>query len=62
MDPPFRAYEGSDSFLFACYSHADADTVYPSLAAMHRGGLHVWYDEGIEAGLRRFLLVDPSAS
>lgn len=50
MNTPFPAYQGADSFVFICYSHADAEVVYPELAFIRESGTKVWYDEGIRPG------------
>ncbi len=50
MNTPFPAYEGTDSFVFICYSHADAELVYPELEFIRDSGKPVWYDEGIRPG------------
>jgi len=47
---PFPAYRGDEPYVFVCYAHEDAETVYPELAELHRQGLRMWYDEGISAG------------
>ena len=50
MNKPFPAYRGDGSYAFICYAHADAQTVYADLAALHDRGINVWYDEGIAVG------------
>ena len=45
---PFRAYAGSEPYVFVCYAHSDADVIYPELADLAATGVPVWYDEGIE--------------
>ena len=50
MEPPFTAYRGSDSYVFVCYSHADAASVYADIADLRSLGLNIWYDEGISPG------------
>lgn len=50
MDKPFPAYEGSNSYIFICYSHDDSGSVYDDLMKMHQDGINIWYDEGIPAG------------
>ncbi len=50
MEKPFPAYKGPGPYLFACYAHADAATVYPDLLWLKQAGFNVWYDEGIPAG------------
>ncbi|WP_395338586.1 TIR domain-containing protein [Ningiella sp. W23] len=47
---PFPAYKESDSFVFVCYAHTDADSVYQDLKLLYDAGINIWYDEGIEAG------------
>jgi TolB-like protein len=51
MKKPFNAYCGSEPYTFVCYGHADAEAVYPELSWLNGNGFHIWYDEGIEAGL-----------
>jgi len=50
MDRPFPAYKGDEPHVFVCYSHADADDVYPEIEWLHAQAINVWYDEGISAG------------
>jgi len=47
---PFRAYSGSEPFVFVSYAHADSSVVYPILKELHGYGVHMWYDEGIDVG------------
>ncbi len=49
-EKPFKAYSGNDPFIFASYSHADAELVYVELRRLKDLGYKVWYDEGIQAG------------
>ena len=51
MKKPFKAYSGSEPYVFVCYSHDDAGDVYPELTRLKSDGFHIWYDEGIEPGL-----------
>ena len=44
------AYEGSDPYLFVCYSHADSDELLPEMMWINANACPVWYDEGIHAG------------
>jgi adenylate cyclase len=46
----FPAYDGAEPYVFVCYSHEDAEVVYPELAWLRDQGINVWYDEGIPAG------------
>ncbi|MGD8680602.1 MAG: tetratricopeptide repeat protein [Lysobacterales bacterium] len=50
VDKPFAAYSGSEPYVFVCYAHKDAPTVYADLVELDGNGVHVWYDEGIPAG------------
>lgn len=37
-------------YVFISYAHKDIKAVLPCINALRRSGIHVWYDEGIEAG------------
>jgi len=50
VQKPFAAYEGDDSYVFVCYSHDDADVVYPEMVWLRGQGINLWYDEGIDPG------------
>jgi TolB-like protein/Tfp pilus assembly protein PilF len=50
LKPPFSAYQGSDPYIFVCYSHDDSDTIFGELTWLRDEGINVWYDEGIVAG------------
>jgi TolB-like protein/Flp pilus assembly protein TadD len=50
LDKPFRAYKGNDPYVFVCYAHDNATTVYSDLERLHEQGVNLWYDEGISAG------------
>lgn len=50
MNKPFRAYSGTEPYVFVCYAHKDSDSVYADLTEVHNNGVHLWYDEGISAG------------
>ncbi len=50
MQRPFPAYTGTEPYLFVCYAHADAPTVYGDLTYLRSAGFNVWYDEGIAPG------------
>lgn len=50
LNKPFRAYSGTEPYVFVCYAHKDADKVYADLRQVNSQGIHVWYDEGISAG------------
>ncbi len=47
---PFAAYKGPNNYIFVCYAHADAHTIYPEITMLHDNGIDIWYDEGIEVG------------
>jgi len=44
-----RPYEGSDPYVFICYSHADTE-VYDQIRWLQEQGVNVWYDQGITPG------------
>ncbi|MFX1256428.1 MAG: TIR domain-containing protein [Promethearchaeota archaeon] len=44
---PFKAYNGTNPYIFVSYSHADSQEVYPLIQWMHDEGFNIWYDEGI---------------
>ena len=50
MDKPLSAYRGDAPYVFVCYAHDDARTIYPELAWLQDEGVNVWYDEGISGG------------
>jgi tetratricopeptide (TPR) repeat protein len=50
LNKPFRAYSGTEPYVFVCYAHKDSDSVYADLMQIHSNGIHLWYDEGISAG------------
>jgi serine/threonine-protein kinase len=50
LDKPLAAYKGTDSYVFVCYAHKDAGTVYDDLIELDRNSVKLWYDEGISAG------------
>ncbi len=50
LNKPFRAYSGTEPYVFVCYAHKDSESVYSDLMQVHAKGIHLWYDEGISAG------------
>ncbi len=50
MNKPFSSYKGSEPYVFVCYAHIDAETVYSDLKELNAVGIKFWYDEGIQAG------------
>ena len=50
LRPPIAAYQGSEPYVFVCYSHSDREVVYPEIQWLHDQGVNVWYDEGIAPG------------
>ncbi len=50
MDRPLPAYRGTEPYVFVCYAHKDAESVYSDLVLLAENNLNVWYDEGISAG------------
>ncbi len=47
MQERFKAYNGSEPYIFVSYAHADSSTVYPLITRLHSEGYRIWYDEGI---------------
>lgn len=50
LNKPFRAYSGTEPYVFVCYAHKDSDSVYADLTQIRSNGIHLWYDEGISVG------------
>ncbi len=48
----FRAYSGSEPFVFISYAHKDSDRVYHIITELYKKGFRLWYDEGIETARR----------
>lgn len=46
----FKAYEGSEKYIFISYAHKDSEEVYPILDELAKRGYRVWYDDGIIPG------------
>jgi len=44
-----QPYEGSDPYVFICYSHADTE-VYDQIRWLQSQGINAWYDQGISPG------------
>jgi len=51
VKPPFEAYKGSKSYIFASYSHRDMREVFTIIRKLNDGRFRIWYDEGIEPGV-----------
>ena len=51
MDKPLPAYKGGNHYVFVCYAHDDEKIVYPEIRWLQNDGAHIWYDEGISAGM-----------
>ncbi|MFX1236240.1 MAG: toll/interleukin-1 receptor domain-containing protein, partial [Promethearchaeota archaeon] len=47
LQPPFKAYDGFEPFLFVSYAHKDISSVYPIIKKLNLSGINIWYDEGI---------------
>lgn len=45
-----KAYEGSESFVFVSYAHADKELASPLIQGLQERGFRVWYDVGIDYG------------
>jgi len=50
LSPKIDVYEGTEPYVFVCYSHDDLELVQDELRRLQRSGLRLWYDEGIPAG------------
>lgn len=46
-----RPYDGPEKYIFASYSHCDAEAVYEDIAYLQLRGMRIWYDEGLPAGV-----------
>jgi len=44
---PFRAYKGSEPYIFVSYAHKDKRNVYPEMEWIKSQGYNIWFDEGI---------------
>lgn len=45
---PFKAYKGTEPFVFTSYAHSDKQHVYPIIKSLNKDGINIWYDQGIE--------------
>lgn len=54
IDAPFYAYDGSDPYIFVCYSHKDSSIVFDDLEEFNNLGVNVFYDEGLPSGYSWF--------
>ena len=50
LPPPFSAYYGEKKYMFVSYAHKDSEIVFPVLEMLHKKGVRLWYDEGLQAG------------
>jgi len=50
VPPPFEAYKGNESYIFASYAHKDGKVIFPEIKYLHDQGYRIWYDEGIDPG------------
>ena len=48
----FPVYRGEMPYIFISYAHVDSETVLPIAEELFKRGYRVWYDEGIDAGLK----------
>jgi TolB-like protein/Tfp pilus assembly protein PilF len=51
VEKPFSAYRGDAPYVFVCYAHEDAESVYGEIGWLHGYAVNIWYDEGISPGL-----------
>ena len=49
---PFEAYSGKEPFVFVSYAHKDTESVYSLINYLHEKGCRIWYDQGIEVGVK----------
>ena len=47
MSLPFKAYQGSEPYIFVSYAHKDKDVIYNEIKRLNEEGCRIWYDEGI---------------
>ena len=50
VHPPFPAYRGPKPFVFVSYAHKNGEAVFADLDELHKRGIRIWYDEGIDPG------------
>jgi len=50
VKPPFPAYRGTRSYVFASYSHRNMREVFGIIRRLSDERYRIWYDEGIEPG------------
>lgn len=50
MQRPFPAYSGDEPYVFVCYAHDEAASVYPEITWLRDNGVNIWYDEGTPPG------------
>jgi len=46
----FKAYSGTDDFVFISYASAESHIVRDYALNLHNNGVNVWYDDGLNAG------------
>nr|MDO8119578.1 toll/interleukin-1 receptor domain-containing protein [Candidatus Sigynarchaeota archaeon] len=49
--PPFESDPTDKAYVFVSYSHADSKKVYPIIDRLHKHGIPLWYDEGIDPSI-----------
>jgi hypothetical protein len=50
LNPPVKAYQGDEPYIFVSYSHRNSQVVYRAVVQLCAAYFRVWYDEGIEPG------------
>ncbi|MHA1342018.1 MAG: toll/interleukin-1 receptor domain-containing protein [Promethearchaeota archaeon] len=46
-EPPFKAYQGDEPYIFVSYIHKNKSEVFPVINRLKQEGFKIWYDEGI---------------
>lgn len=49
---PFKSYSGIEPFIFVSYSHQNKEIVYNIINKLYQQEYRIWYDEGIEPGVK----------
>ncbi len=47
LEIPFRAYTGTEPYIFISYAHLDKEFVYEEMNYIRNNNFNIWYDEGI---------------
>jgi len=47
IQPPFKACNKKEPYIFVSYAHRDKKIVFPIIDTLNKEGFKIWYDEGI---------------